>query len=277
MHHVLIQFEEKEITMSTLTKTWDEKKIRSLIRNLDRKTGFNAAEEARIVLANKAGAIACFQSKGEDSFWFRPSFFNDPSTPEAAAINVVRHEFAHMIVRKINQFWPNSRQEPPHGKMWKSACKIVGALPKRCYDPADFKDMHLTVEEAEAAYNAMDIKAFDVFSFIKKWGQLPIDDDVAEKMLLQIRNNHPEGYYEIGDQVYHPVRGYGTVLLTIPFNYWTQKICVCFANDNSETVYKNKDICKIVGGKIVPYRSNVNKTPESSQLSIDDIFPALFD
>lgn len=41
---------------------------------------------------------------------------------------------------------------------------------------------------------------------------------------------------------------------TIPHDYWTQKIYVRF-EDGSDGVFDAKDICKIVDGVAIPYKT----------------------
>lgn len=170
--------------MSSITKEWDENKIRMIIRNLDKKTGLNGAQ-IPIILGNHAGAIGCYRYFGEEQFWFRPSFLNDDNTPEAAVIDVIRHEYAHYYVRVANlaRYIGHSRRETSHGKDWKWACKMVGAIPERCYDPESFADKNWSAEEAEAAYNAEDVVEFDILSFINIWNRVPASDKELNKMV----------------------------------------------------------------------------------------------
>lgn len=61
-------------------------------------------------------------------------------------------------------------------------------------------------------------------------------------------------YYEIGDEILHPKRGFGIVEDAIPHDYWTQKIYVRF-EDKSDGVFDANDICKIVDGVAIPYKT----------------------
>ena len=266
--------------MSSITKKWDVDKIRSIIRNLDNKTGLNGAE-IPIVLANHAGALGCYQYAGEEKFWFKPAFINNDDTPEAAVVDLIRHEYAHYYVRaaRLDRCIGHSKRETSHGKDWKWACKMVGAIPSRCYDPRSFKMTYWTAEEAEAAYRGDDIEPFPILSFINKWGQVPaMDKDFAATMINRIKEEHPNAYYEIGDQVFHPQHGYGTVLETIPCNYWTQKMYVKF-DDHSEGVFTAKAICKMVNGLAVPFSGepSVPKAVKPAQMSLEELFPAIYD
>ncbi len=268
--------------MSSITAEWDENKIRRIIASLDKKTGLHAAD-IPIVLANHAGALGCYQFKDGEKFWFKPAFLNNDDTPEAAIVDLIRHEVAHYYVRvaRLDKYIGHSKRETSHGKDWRWACKMVGAIPSRCYDPADFKDVKWTLEEAEAAYNADDVIEFDILAFINKWNQVPTLDKVyAAKMLRGIKERNPNAYYEIGDQVFHPQRGKGIVLETIPCNYWTQKMYVQF-EDHTDGVFTAKAICKVVNG-VVLYSNNNGKSPilkekKNDQLSMEDLFPSIYD
>lgn len=268
--------------MSSITVEWTVDKIRWVIECLDRKTGLHGAQ-LPIILGNHAGAIGCFQFAEEAKFYFRPSFLNNPDVKESAAIDLIRHEYAHYYVHavKLERFIGHSKRETSHGKDWKWACRMVGAIPSRCYDPDDFRYKSWSAEEAEAAYNAADVVQFDILSFVTKWNQVPILDEVnAAKMLARIKEKYPDAYYVVGDEVHHPVRGHGVVLETIPCNYWTQKMHIRF-DDNGEGVYTAKPLRKIVNGIAIPlsksiHESSVQDEAKPAQLSIEDLFPSVF-
>lgn len=267
--------------MSSITAEWDENKIRQIIANLDKKTGLHGAK-IDIAIANHAGFLGCYQFKNGEKFWFKPSFINNPDTPEAAVVDLFRHEYAHMYVYKthLDRLIGHSKRETSHGKDWRWACKMVGAIPTRCYNPADFKNVNWTQEEAEAAYNADDVMEFDILSFVNKWNQVPmLDQAFATKMLDRLRERTPNSYYEIGDKVFHPQRGYGHVLETIPCNYWTQKMYVQF-EDHTDGVFTAKAICKLVDGVLIPFpnsKRSIPKEEKSIQLSMEELFPSIYD
>lgn len=241
--------------MSTIAKTWTENKIRSIIRKLDEKTGLNGAA-LPIKLASHGNALGYYQYAGEKKFGFKPKFINDSETKEAEVIDVIRHEYAHYYVdvTHLERYIGHSRRETSHGDDWKWACKMVGADPTRCHNTATFSDKNWTADEAVAAYNANDVNAFDIFSYLKRWHRVPMDADTASKILVRIKERNPDAYYEIGDGVLHPKRGFGTVEDAIPHDYWTQKIYVRF-EDKSDGVFDAKDICKIVDGVVIPYKT----------------------
>lgn len=266
--------------MSTITKVWDEEKVRNIIRALDRKTGLNGADLPILIAGGSAlGAYSC--EKNNKMFKFKANFFNNPNTKEAAAVYVIRHEYAHYYVDAANleRYIGHSRHERSHGKDWKWACKMVGAIPKRCYAEDDYINMNWTIDEARAAYNANDVQEFDILAFVNKWKQVPVDEDEGYKMDAVIRLNHPDAFYEIGDKVFHVKKGYGTVTGTVPYKYWSQRIAVRF-KDYSEGVYTAKDICKVIGDEIVPFDPSdiieVQAKAETVQLTLEDLYPSMF-
>lgn len=240
--------------MSTITKTWTEEKIRSIIRKLDEKTGLNGA--ALPIAFNSYGwFLGHYRYVEPKAFGFNRKFFNDPFTKEAEVIDVIRHEYAHYYVDAANLEYHigHSCRETSHGTDWKWACKMVGADPMRCHDVSVFTDKDWSPSDAIAAYNADDVVKFDVLTFLHRWNRLPFDLDSVFKRLVRIKEHNPNGYYEIGDKILHPQRGSGIVEDTIPYDCWTQKIYVRF-DDQSDGVFDAEDICKIVDGIVIPYR-----------------------
>ena len=239
--------------MSTITKIWTEDKIRSIIRKLDEKTGLNGAE-LPITFRSCGGSLGYYRYVEPKAFGFNRKFFNDPSTGEAEVIDVVRHEYAHYYVdvAHLEKYIGHSRRETSHGDDWKWACKMVGADPTRCHNTSDFIGKKWSLAEAAAAYNADDVTKFDVLAYLNKWHQAPVDSETASRTLARIKERNPYAYYETGDEVLHPKRGFGIVEDTIPHDYWTQKIHVRF-EDQNDGVFEAKDLCKIVNGIVFPY------------------------
>lgn len=97
---------------------------------------------------------------------------------------------------------------------------------------------------------------FDVLSYLSRWHQAPVDSETASKALSRIKERNPDAYYEIGDEILHPKRGFGIVEDVISHDYWTQKIYVRF-EDQSDGVFVAKDICKIVDGVAIPYKTKL--------------------
>ncbi len=241
--------------MSTLTNNWTEDKIRGIIRKLDEKTGLHGAS-LPIKLASRGTALGYYQYSGEKQFGFKPKFLNDPNTKESEVIDVIRHEYAHYYVdaARLDHYIGHSARETAHGADWKWACKMVGADPTRLHNPSIFKDKNWSIDEANAAYNASDINDFDIIPFLNKWDRVPIDAKAAAKTITRIKERDPNTYYEIGNEVIHPKRGFGIVKDTIPFSYWTQKILVRF-EDQTDGVFESKDLCKIVDGVAIPFQT----------------------
>ena len=266
--------------MSTITRIWDENIIRKAIENLDRKTGLRGAS-IRIDIGGKGQTLGCYRRGDERMFKFKISFFNDNNTEEAEVIDIIRHEYAHYYVdeAKLDKYIGHSRRESSHGRDWKWACKMVGAIPRRCHDSTDFKNVIWTEERARAAYNADDIVECDILSFVNKWKQVPVDKEEGERMLALIQMNHPNSFFEVGDKVFHLKYGYGTVVETVPFKYWSQKVRVRFfwATDS---VYTARDISKVIDGEVFPFdpskKEEIQNNVERRQLTLEDLYPSMF-
>lgn len=73
-------------------------------------------------------------------------------------------------------------------------------------------------------------------------------------MAAHIKERNPGAYYAVGNEVFHPKRGFGGVCDTIPHENWSQKIYVRF-EDQTDGVFDGKDLCKIVDGVVIPYQT----------------------
>lgn len=152
--------------MSTITKTWTEDKIRSIIRKLDEKTGLNGT--ALPIAFNSYGwFLGHYRHVEPKAFGFNRKFFNDSTTGEAEVIDVIRHEYAHYYVdvAHLERYIGHSRRETSHGDDWKWACKMVGADPTRCHNNSDSISKKWSLTDAIAAYNADDVVEFDVLAY----------------------------------------------------------------------------------------------------------------
>lgn len=127
---------------------------------------------------------------------------------------------------------------------------MVGADPTRCHNARVYVDKNWTYREALAAYNAEDVVKMDILAFLKKWDQIPVDKETAEKQTRKIKARDPNGYFERGDEVLHPQIGFGIVQDAILYDRWTQKLYVLFEN-HTEGVIFAKDLCKVREGKIL--------------------------
>ncbi len=208
--------------MSTITKNWNEDMIRTIIRKLDKKAGLSGSTLS-IAFNSYGWFLGHYRHVEPKAFGFNRKFFNNPSTEEAEVIDVIRHEYAHYYVgvAHLEKYIGHSSRETFHGDDWKWACKMVGADPKCCHNDSASIGKKWSLAEAIAAYNADDVTEFDVLAYLNKWHQPPIDSDIVAKTLTHIKEHKPDAYYEIGDEVLHPKRGFGTVVDTISHNYWT--------------------------------------------------------
>ena len=241
--------------MSTLTKTWTAEKIRAIIRKLDEKTGLNGAS-LPIKLENHGNALGYYRYFGEKQFGFKPKYLNNPNTKESEVIDVIRHEYAHYYVdvTGISKYFTRKGSSKGHNIDWKWACKMVGANPNSYHQSEYFSDKNWNTNEALAAYNADDISAFDILTFIKRWDQVPLDTDITSLYFSKIRERNPDFYYERNDEVFHIERGFGVVLDTIPYGSCSQSLYIQF-EDKTEGIFNTKEVCKISDGVIIPYRS----------------------
>ena len=74
------------------------------------------------------------------------------------------------------------------------------------------------------------------------------------KMSARLKARNPNAFYDIGDEVLHPKKGFGFVQEAIPNDYWTQDLYIQF-EDRTEGVFNSKDVCNIVAGKAVLYHT----------------------
>ena len=103
---------------------WDEAAIRRELINLDRRTGLFGAKLS-ISFGNAQKTLGSFSSDGQ--FRFSNRFFQDPEWPQEAALDVIRHEYAHYMDYMLNG-------RCGHGRTWKECCRAVGARPARLYN-----------------------------------------------------------------------------------------------------------------------------------------------
>lgn len=106
-------------------KIWTEEMIRSEIMVMDNKTGLKGAD-LPIKFNPDKSALGSYCWQGEGYFTFSERFFKDPEWPLEAAINTIRHEYAHYMDRKLYGHCG-------HGKTWRECCMQVGAFPIACY------------------------------------------------------------------------------------------------------------------------------------------------
>ncbi len=161
--------------MSTITRKWDETFIRSIISELDKKTGLDGSE-LPIELGHKGQLVGGFGVSLDGLyFFFSEKYFNDPELDERGAIDIIRHEYAHfyVFVTGISRFFRQKRNAPYHGDAWKWACKMVGATPNRCYSNDRFVNVPCDENEVLSLYLAEDVPELHIIDYIRKWNRLP--------------------------------------------------------------------------------------------------------
>lgn len=241
--------------MSTITKNWNEEKIRSIIRKLDEKTGLAGATLAIKLKKNYKSRLGCYDPV-KNEFGFNINFFNNPKTLESEAISVIRHEYAHYYDRAshIRKYIKSHFEEGGHDGAWRWACQAVKVEAEKYHRSNLFEEKNWSKSEAEYYHNAEDVPFCNILYYTEKWKQLPvIDKDCAERFLTNIKETNPNSYYEKGDRVLHPRRGFGSVVKAIPHSFTSQKILIKF-EDDTEDVFEAREICKMINGVAVPFR-----------------------
>lgn len=120
--------------MSSVTKLWTEDDFRIELRRLDlhvKKTrGISlVGAELDIEYSDRAKCTLGMYYPKEKKFRFSLLFFNS-DVPEACAIDVIRHEYAHYYADVVMGY------SHGHGALFKAACHIVGANPSTYYSKA---------------------------------------------------------------------------------------------------------------------------------------------
>lgn len=133
--------------MSTKTKIWTEELIRNELKRLDdlvyKKKGILLVGGIiPIKFNNRAATLGYFKTNPEYEFGFSLHFFNDDQFPEGAALDVIRHEYAHYYAYVVFG-------TAKHNKAWKAACQVVGASPSRFYTE-EFCEYQKRLEEKES-------------------------------------------------------------------------------------------------------------------------------
>ena len=108
--------------MNTL---WNENRIRDELKRLDTKTGLNGAE-LPIKLGSAKTRLGSFRAEPTMGFRFSKVWFHNPEWSEEAALDVIRHEYAHYMTWML---YKTCR----HDKQWKECCAAIGAKPTRLY------------------------------------------------------------------------------------------------------------------------------------------------
>jgi hypothetical protein len=238
--------------MSTITKVWTTEKIRNVLAALDRKTGLKGAE-LPIKTGNAMGRVGYFSYKPDDiCFYFSLGFMNEPGRKETAAIDVIRHEYAHYYVwaTGLTKWIPHQAHVWHHGEDWKYACRMVGADPIRCHDSKNFRDRDVDEAGAAALAAAEDVQEFDMVAHLKKWNVLPKPQEECDRLNRWLKEHLPAGlYFEVGDEVLQMEKGFGRVIDTYPEYNGRQMVMIRF-EDGHEEVFGNRFIMKVLNGVI---------------------------
>lgn len=201
--------------MSTLTKEWTIEKFKIVLKCLDLKTGLSGTT-LDVYFMNDEGVVGCFDFSSEKwSFGFSKKTFNDPNFKEAAAIETIRHEYAHYYnhVAKLGELLPCYKQSPSgHGDDWAFACKMVNIDPNRCYSSSSYEDRDLTVGEARELLMANDVEKIDILEYIAKWGRLPLTKDEYNESNNKLENMlGAHALFKPMDNIQHCIYGKGFV------------------------------------------------------------------
>lgn len=132
--------------MSSITKNWTEadfrKELRSLDQHVKKTQGIElVGAELDLTFSDRARCRLGAYYYKEKMFRFSLPFFNS-DVPEACAVDVIRHEYAHYYTHVVFGKYG-------HGSHFKKACRIVNANPSTYYSKK-FEDYAREKEEREA-------------------------------------------------------------------------------------------------------------------------------
>lgn len=117
--------------------------IRSEIERLDKITGLDG-RSLRIKFDGSSRRLGYYApNRADRHFGFSLRYFADPEWPRAAALDVIRHEYAHYMDDMLNG-------NAGHSASWKRCCITVGACPTRCYDKR-FTDISVSIARQKQA------------------------------------------------------------------------------------------------------------------------------
>ena len=136
---------------------WNEETIRAELRRLDGITGLHGAE-LPITFGNARSTLGCFHSDSngdEMRFYFSNFWFKKPDWPDASALDVIRHEYAHYMDWMLYGHCS-------HGPTWKACCVQVGAVPSRLY--SEETNAFYQKKEAQEQALAQTLEAYGVGS-----------------------------------------------------------------------------------------------------------------
>lgn len=142
--------------MSSITRSWTEadfrKELKSIDEYVERTQGIRlVGAELDIEFSERARCTLGQYFPKEKKFRFSLPFFNS-DVPEACAIDVIRHEYAHYYADVVLGY------KGGHGLPFKSACGIVRANPSTYYSK-NFESSARKKEERDARVYKSGVRA----------------------------------------------------------------------------------------------------------------------
>lgn len=104
---------------------WNEERVRAEFARLDRLTGLSGAS-LPISFGNACSTLGCYYGGKNKRFRFSNHWLDNPDWPEEAALDLIRHEYAHYMDEMLGG-------DGGHGTSWKACCMRIGAAPVRLY------------------------------------------------------------------------------------------------------------------------------------------------
>ncbi len=116
--------------MSSKTRNWTEADFRRELKRIDdlvkEKKNIELVGSQLDIEFSKTTRVLALYNGCQMKFRFSLAFFNS-DVPEACAIDVIRHEYAHYYAHVVLGHLGG------HGAHFKAACKVVGAVPSTYY------------------------------------------------------------------------------------------------------------------------------------------------
>lgn len=239
--------------MSTITGKWSKEHIRSILRNLDKRTGLQGGE-LPIEFMSSERFLGMYYRGPNQRFAFSTRYFNSPTFPERMAYDVIRHEYAHYVVDAtgLTRWVPHGPRVKHHGDDWKLACRLVGANPHRCYDDEAYRfgAEHPICNErdVEILEQALDVPPVDIVGHLAYWDCPPLPEDQRLALDEELRTAKGRRYFTVGQQLLHTQYGFGRVLDTYPAR-GGQMVRIRF-DDADERTVPAEVLLPIIDGKL---------------------------
>lgn len=170
--------------MSSITKNWTEEAFREELRRIDRHVketkGIElAGAELPITFSKKARCNLGMYYPMQRKFRFSLLFFNS-DVPEACAIDVIHHEYAHYYADVVLGY------RGGHGAPFKAACQAVGANPRTYYS-----------REFENAAREQEQRTAQIYASSVRTGQSVIHPVFGRGTVLSIQPLHTSALLKI--------------------------------------------------------------------------------